>query len=377
MAYDVGVYVQDARLGRIDVVRSALVEAASSAAGYTYLEAAVAYASNKGVGLLARSLASPDWASAEKRFLVSIDFGTTEPSALASLARLPNAQVRIPNARDVLSSPALLPHFTFHPKSYLFRSASWSGATALLSGSANLTASALATGSEVVLRHSWTAQTRGAAPHLVVARGYLEWFDEAWASASPLSAVVAEYRARRRRLKRRWVPEDRTPASRAYLAPAAGDVISPVQALQMANAKALWIRAESLYENRGPGESGNQLDTPRGTRVFFGFPATRVSRNTRFGYVEIEAVGHQAVSRSVRFGDNSMDKVNLPIPGRDGPASYDNAYLIFERAGAGSSGLQRFRLTVTDARGLASRIAVAANHVDLSMASGRQYGLLF
>ena len=37
--------------------------------------------------------------------------------------------------------------------------------------------------------------------------------------------------------------------------------------------------------------------------------------------------------RSVRFGNNSIDKVNLPIPGAAGPETYDNGVVHFERTG--------------------------------------------
>ena len=62
-----------------------------------------------------------------------------------------------------------------------------------------------------------------------------------------------------------------------------------------------------------------------------------------------------------------MDKLNLPLPGDQGPASYDNAYLHFERVGP-----RRFRLTV----GLAAdagnwRAASRAQRLDYWM-SGRQ-----
>ena len=72
-----------------------------------------------------------------------------------------------------------------------------------------------------------------------------------------------------------------------------------------------------------------------------------------------------------------MDKVNLPVPGSDGPVDYDNSYLIFDRAGIGTNGLERFRLTVADLDGLIARKAAARNTVDLYMSSGRPYGMIF
>jgi hypothetical protein len=70
--------------------------------------------------------------------------------------------------------------------------------------------------------------------------------------------------------------------------------------------------------------------------VFFGFPADTVSRNTVFGHVVIQYGRSESQERSVRFGDNFMDKVNLPIPGGvTGPLTYDHSVLRFERTEPG------------------------------------------
>jgi len=71
------------------------------------------------------------------------------------------------------------------------------------------------------------------------------------------------------------------------------------------------------------------------------------------------------------------DKINLPLPGEDGPNSYDNAYLIFDHAGTGSGRTPLFELTVADLAELNSRKSAARNSVDLNMVGGRPYGLLF
>jgi len=379
VAYDVQVHAQDARTGRIEEVLSALEGASLAAGSYTNLDVAVAYASDAGVALLDRRLGtSAAWRGAAKRFLVSIDFGITDPAALVRLAGLPNAEVRVPNGHVVLASRALRPQNVFHPKAYLFRAGRWSSPSALVTGSANLTVSALATGSEVVVMQTWSGTGGTRERHLAGARTFLTWFEDVWATAVPVAQLIAAYRARYRALPHpRRLPEERTPTTRRYVAPAVGDEVSGAIALQLSNAKALWVWTDTLYHNLGAGRPGNQLDTPRGTRVFFSFPAATVSKNTIFGHIEIRAAGHGPVIKSVRFGNNYMDKVNLPVPTTEGPASYDGAFLVFERVGVSAGGLQQFDLTVTDARGLARRKRAAAHHVDLSMASGREYGLLF
>ncbi len=61
------------------------------------------------------------WRAVEKQWLISIDFGTTEVQALEYLRDLPNSEVRIPDARQVLDS-ALFPDRPFHPKTFILDS---------------------------------------------------------------------------------------------------------------------------------------------------------------------------------------------------------------------------------------------------------------
>ncbi len=69
-------------------------------------------------------------------------------------------------------------------------------------------------------------------------------------------------------------------------------------------------------------------------------------KNTVLGSVNIQAVGFPSQACSVRFANNQMDKVNLPIPdGVQGPATYDNSCLLFERKWP-----KKFRLTLGTAK---------------------------
>ncbi|MEV4713284.1 hypothetical protein [Micromonospora sp. NPDC049374] len=73
-----------------------------------------------------------------------------------------------------------------------------------------------------------------------------------------------------------------------------------------------------------------------------------------------------------------MDKINLPIPGRDAPDTYDNSILIFKRTSElDSDGNDLFDLEVTDEDGLRHREYFATAVCPLRMAGGRKYGLLF
>lgn len=372
-------HAQDASVGRVQEVVDGIVQAARGAGPWERLDAAVAYASAGGVRLLCDRLRQqPSWATSSKRFLVSMDFGTTQPAAFEMLAREPNLEVRVPNASDVLAQARLMPPTTFHAKGYLFDSEIAGGSTSLIVGSANLTVSALATGSELMASHIWTGRLSASEYGLLrEADRFRSWFEDAWALAEPAAPLLAQYAALRRRWRIGPPPEDRTRTVQRYDADPDATEVAGTVAVQLTTAKSIWFRTDTLYVNLQSRGVGNQLDTPRGTRVFFGFPPAQVPKNHVFGPVEIQIPGHAAVERSVRFGNNMMDKVNLPVPGVNGPANYDNSVLIFDRAGIGPKGLPLFRLTVTNMRGLAARKRVAANHVDLAMHGGRPYGLLF
>lgn len=379
MSYIASVHAQDPSAGRVEEVLSALSLASSDAGSFEQAEVAVAYASEGGVKLLDKRLSrSSVWHSASKRFLVSIDFGITEPRALDLLTSLPNTEVRVPNGRLVLSSPTLRPPNTFHAKTYFFHTEDPREPQALVVGSANLTVSALATGSEVVIRHSWAGDESSDKYMDGFAHPFRTWFEAAWSTADLLQTVIGDYRERYQTTQRPdSLAGEATQATTSYAAPTEENEVAGALSVQLTLAKGLWVRTDTLYHNLGIGRPGNQLDMPRGTRVFFGFPPTRVRRNHIFGYVELQVDGYAPVSRSVRFGNNEMDKINLPLPSRDGPESYDHAYLIFDRTTSPSDTRSNFRLDVTNEEGMAARLEASINNVKLRMASGREYGLIF
>lgn len=359
--------------GRIDVVAAVLAEAVTSVSNeLEHVDIAVAYASVGGVRVLLSQVSSaPSWERSTKRFLVSMDSGFTEPDALLALSRLPNSEVRIPNATDVLKSTALRPARPFHPKAYLFRGATSSMLSALVVGSANLTASAMSTGAEVV-----TAQFGRRNADVGT---FLDWFEDAWDRAVPLSLVLDEYR-RKRPLRGGRPPsaEDQDRAATVYTPPPGVAVaVRGPDAARLSTAKAYWIEAGRLSRNRGPTLPGNQLDTPRGARVFFGFTPVDVPRNHIFGEIELRYDTGVYDRYSVRFGNNQMDKVNLPVPGAAGPTTYDGEILLFVRDPPVTRGPERFTVSLISRTALLRRQRSATTSWEGQMNSGRSWGLLF
>lgn len=377
LAHNVSVHPQDSSIGRVGVVREAIYEASRQSGSYTSVDVAVAYASAQGVRVLTDALGGGPWIAARKRFLISLDFGFTEPEALARLSRLDNAEVRVPNGRAVVASPTLQPTSAFHAKVFAFRGGQSEKLLGLVVGSANLTASALSTGAEVVTKQVWQegfeSDARGDR-----AQGLVRWFDDTWQGADRLEDVLDNYRERRRQMPRRpKLREERTRSTRMYIATTDEHVIVGPLAVQLASAKAMWMDASSVIRNRPGTLPGSQLNTTRGTRVFFGFGAENVPRNTGLGGVYIRIPGYDYVFRTIRFGDNGMDIVNLPIPDRHGLETYQGRHLIFVRESTSADGLACFKLIVTDIAGVDAMRVAATNSIDLQMHSRREYGLIF
>jgi len=160
-----------------------------------------------------------------------------------------------------------------------------------------------------------------------------EWWDLAWLAADRATPqFIKSYQALRQRYRPR-VRDRRAPGQRRKL---------PAPLKQMRafarweSADCFWIETGNLYKNRGEGAPGNQLDARRGTRVYFGFPYRDISRNRKLGEVKLKFGSKPAqVDRSIWFGNNSMDKIHLPVPGIYGPPEYDNSVVHFRRVRPG------------------------------------------
>jgi hypothetical protein len=107
------------------------------------------------------------------------------------------------------------------------------------------------------------------------------------------------------------------------------------------------------------------------SRVFFGFNPTAFPENTLIGSVDM-FFGAGAVGQySLTYSDNKMDKLNLPMPGSDGPPSYDNQCLLFMRMTP-----KVFRLTLGAKSDKAAWLK-SSRAIDgaFKMSSGREWGV--
>lgn len=325
----------------------------------TQMMAAVAYATHSGVAELLGRLGDKDsWESVRKRWLIGIDFCRSDPVALAELDTLTKSKVRIHDGVFVAGRSGCCPRASFHPKVYAFRRKS---KKTVVVGSGNLSRTGLCAGIE--------AGTVVADPSISAFRQVRSWFDNHWQAATPLSEIADRYEAQYRAADNRRHP---TPTDDDAAPVGTTRQLTPLQLRKLNVCKHLWIEAGNLHLNRGAGRPGNQLMLKRNTRVFFGFPARDLPKDSTLGDVAIDYGGTVRPDCSLRFSNNAMDVLTLPVPGSDGPAKYDQRTLCFEQVG-----LRSFRLTVGRPREVASwkRRSKAINGHFRMSSGGREWGV--
>lgn len=328
-----------------DAILDAAGELAKLAA-FTRLRASYAYANQAGAQQLTERLAAalPAWDQVTKQWLISIDFGFTDPRALDLLRSLPRSSIRIPDA-DYLLTHQLGPRRCFHPKSLLLdrRQAPGRPPVALLVGSANMTVSGLRQAQEHATAAAWTGtntaalQTRMKAAHEEAKR-----FATTWRLATPLDdALLDRYEAAHKRARRvrRWRDEDDNAEIRK-LARNTAATNDFDKAAELTRAKHFWVESGYIVENLGKGFPGGQIDLPRGSRAFFGLGTRVVPRKTPLGSIDVHYKASGPIDRHMRFSHNNMDRLDLPHPGSPGPPAYDGETLLFTRRPDGAFDLK-------------------------------------
>jgi hypothetical protein len=326
----------------------------------TSMFAAIAYATHGGVAELSSRLEAMDgWSAVRKRWLVGIDFCRSDPVALEYLNRMPRSEARVFDGRFVVKRDGCVPRVSYHPKLYGF---SRNRRAALVAGSGNLSKTGLCVGVEAGMS---LANIPAGGPLYPQA-----WFDRQWRQATRLADIAAAYSDQYADLANRLHPAPTEDDAAPESAGARGQLTAS-QLRKLAVCDYLWIDAGQITRNRGPVLPGNQLMLKRNTRVFFGFPARDLEPDTAVGHVAVEYAGAVRDDCSLRFSNNSMDVLTLPVPGDQGPPTYDNKTLCFERIG-----IRRFRLTVGSGRD-ASRWKRESKAVDgdFQMGSGREWGV--
>lgn len=345
------------------------VAAMLGSAGLESIDVAAAYATSGGVERLLKRAAAASggsWTSIGKQWLTSFDYCRTEPVALHALLQVPSSQVRIYDAQFCLSNGGL-PRVPFHPKAFLVRS---NARDFVLAGSGNLSRSGLTRGVEagLVLEAARTGTVEPTATAAIVA--LRQWFGTLWNNSAPLNAsLLSKYEKLFESAQNLAAP---TPTEDDLASNDFGQgALTSADLMKLRVCRSFWIEAGNITRNRGPHLPGNQLMMKRLSRFFFGFEPFPVSENTLIGSVSIRFNTGTVHDYSLTYSDNKMDKLNLPMPGSDGPAEYDNKNLLFYRATP-----EIFKLALGNGTDKAAWVKKSkAIGAAFKMSSGREWGV--
>ena len=305
---------------------------------------AVAYSTYRGcsrlVDRLSTQIGTERWEAIPKTFVTSLDFGLTDPNALEFLNGLNNSEVFIANP-EVIQNAGLMPSKAYHPKLFLFDSAHEIG---YLTGSANLTESALISNTEIVVTGLETPENTS---------WESVWNRNLIDSVGLTPELVAEYRTLRIGPRRRTVNPDQDipqPTTVPRDNSVFFEAISSGQVLPM-QYNHFWIEAGSMSS----GGSHNQLELPRGANRFFGFSHNDYGDDhITIGNPVLTIKGRSWNDRPLTWhGNNGMERINLPTV-HQGGFDYRHTALLFRRHEQG------FEIKITpwgDANSLAWRSA--------------------
>ena len=337
-----------------------LIAAASRQSTLTRVHAAIAYATQTGVAELCGTMSGVDgWQAAEKKWLVGIDYCRSDPFALDHLQRLHGSELRVHDGAFVVRRTGCAPRTSFHPKLYMFHGRE--GIETVL-GSGNLSYTGLKCGLEAgaIISCERIDQIQPVA----------NWFESLWQVATPLGEISERYLIRYSATGNRTRPvpidDDDVPESAKGSRQLSGSELRQLRICEY-----FWIQAGKLHKNRGPRRPGNQLMMKRNSRVFFGFQARDLNRDTTVGRIAVTYAGRTRGDCSLRFSNNSMDVLTLPIPGDGGPETYDQQTLCFRR-----TGVRCFELTVATPRDVqAWRRKSESIGGSFQMVGGRRWGV--
>lgn len=339
---------------------------------YKRVTGVFAYATDAGVKLLLNALKEnmTGWHQIEKRWVVSIDYARTEPEAFKKLLSLNNSVVRVPSFEAIMKKKDFKPKRNFHPKTILFDSNNGieAGPVGLVVGSGNLSLSGMSLGFESAMAINWSKRSskKYKSNFREIAKE-IHSIEEIFSIATPITvSMINEYRNKRPIIKQKF-DDDSDEISDITQENSELDIS---KAIALRTSRHFWIDVAYVAPNRGKGIPGNQIDMQRGSRTFFGFSPETIKRNAPLGDVNIR-YNDAPVTCHMRFGNNFMDKLNLPIPGADGPETYENKTLMFEKLRDGT-----YSLTIGSKAGISKWKRLSKKTKTLyQMQSGREYGV--
>lgn len=269
---------------------------------------AFAYVTDSGVAQMRTHLNRYFGSSRHCRWLLGCDYGRSHPTALQGLTAIGSSEVRIHDGEYVVQSRAFMPRVNYHIKTALTLLESGYPCKQIV-GSGNLSASGLSLGIEggCVVDFAEVDRESGTA--------FISVLEKMWEEAAPLASVLEEYEAH-------------------YPLVSSPIVGSAVDDHHPDATELFWIDVGYVTKNRGPNRPGNQFDLPKRSHVYLGLEEVHnPTLNSQLGDLRIRTPIGQVVERPLRYGNNAMEKLTLPIPEQNGYQCYDGKILTFELEG--------------------------------------------
>jgi len=265
--------------------------------------AAFAYVTDSGVAQLRTHLKNELENSRECRWIFSFDYGRSQPSALQKLSEIGNCTVRIYDGEYVVQARSFNPRVSCHLKTALTLLDDDYPCQQIV-GSGNLSASGLLSGIEAGCLVDYRSVARESGTTVISA------LERMWNESTPLEDVFNEYQEK-------------------YAAIIQPPTFEP-NPTEMLKATIFWIDIGYVTKNRGEDKAGNQFDLPKDSHIFLGLRQIQnPERNSVLGSINIRTPDGRVVERTLRFGNNEMEKLTLPIPEEYGYHSYDGKILTF------------------------------------------------
>jgi len=322
------------------------------------MDAAVAYATPGGVNKLREAfdvVSMTKWDEIAKRWLLSIDYCRTNPYAIEMLTR--GGEVRVHDGSNVVTRTLCNPQLPFHPKAFIFRNGT--DHVGIIQGSGNLSRNGMTQGHEVgAFVTSATANAQVSQNFTSESAKMQAWFDHLWSIASPATGIIDRYKEvyKSKAHVKNPTPtdDDETPPGRSYTKTRRDGSTrnvyvsspDPVMVRKLRTADNFWIVAGN--SGNRPGRPGTQINMTPYTRVFFEFQAECKDINQEIGKVIIVYNGTRHADIPLRFSDNCMDVITLPLPDAIGVGHYELKPIRFQRMGGST-----FTMTIGTPRDLA------------------------
>lgn len=265
---------------------------------------AFAYVTDSGAAQVTTQLSALIGTDRHCRWVFGFDYGRSHPTAIRKLAGIGRSEVRIYDGDYVLQSQGFAPRTSYHLKTALTQSEDGYPCKQIV-GSGNLSASGLLSGIEAgcVIDYSMVSQIHGEA--------LLSTLEEIWKSSTPLEKVIDKYEM-----------------LHAVVTLPKVNVIDNSSVLNAT--RLFWIDVGYVTKNRGANKPGNQFDLPKGSHIYLGLQKMpNPELNSILGELRIRTPIGTVVERSLRYGNNAMEKLTLPIPEEYGYQCYDGKILTF------------------------------------------------